>query len=154
MHPTRQTPGNAVLALGVLTLVLGIGLGLLMAPSTAFGFFGIVETVAYLVIYALISVACIRFFWKQRRSSFSMLRHGIIPAVGTVFIGVVLYGSVIPPGPFPFDLAPYLVGAWIVIGFGVLLYLTRRRPEEVRRAGALFVAGEVEPVVEAVEYTR
>jgi amino acid transporter len=143
-HPRRQTPVNAVIVLGVLTLVVGIGLGLWLTPFGAYGFLGTLDTLAVLIIYVLVNVACFLFFWNKRRERFSWLRHAILPALSTILLIAVFIGTILSSSTPPLNYTPYIVLAWAVIGVGVLFYLLRQRPAEISRAGALFVTGESE----------
>lgn len=145
-HPTRKTPVNAVVALCIITLVVGIGLGLLLTPIGAYGFLGTLDTLAVLVIYALVNLACFRFFWVKRRERFNWFRHAVIPLISTASLIAVFFGTVYPPGAPPLNYTPYIVILWIIIGVGVLLYLLRTRPDEVSRAGSVLATGESEEI--------
>ena len=120
-HPTRQTPGGAITLLCVLGLVAGIALGLAFTPFNAFGFLGTLDAIFVLLIYFLVSAACIRFFWRSRRSGFKFVRHGVIPA-----LGMLITGGIVVLGTFSGDTAPtiyipYVVGAWLLIGIPLAL---------------------------------
>jgi amino acid transporter len=147
-HPQRQTPVNAVVALCIITLVVGISLGLWLTPIGAYGFLGTLDTLAVLVIYALVNVACFRYFYVKRRERFNWFRHALVPAISTISLVVVFVGTVYPPGLFPLNLTPYIVIVWAIIGIAVLLYLLRTKPTEVSRAGMLFAVGETEELAE------
>ena len=149
IHPTRKTPINAVVVLCIITLVVGIWLGLALTPIGAYGFLGTLDTLAALVIYALVNLACFRFFWVKRRERFNWLRHAAIPLVATVALVAVFVGTVYPPGAPPLNYTPYIVIIWAIIGVGVLLYLLRTKPGEVSRAGSLFATGEAEEMTVA-----
>ncbi|HVB75944.1 MAG TPA: APC family permease [Ktedonobacteraceae bacterium] len=145
-HPTRKTPVNAVLVLCIITLVVGIWLGLALTPIGAYGFLGTLDTLAVLVIYALVNLACFRFFWTKRRERFNWFRHALIPLVSTASLIAVFVGTVYPPGAPPLNYTPYIVIIWAIIGIGVLLYLLRTKPAEVSRAGSVLATGESEEI--------
>lgn len=141
IHRLYRTPTNAITVLCGITLVVGIGLGTWLTPVPAFGLLGTIGALTALLIYGLVSLACFRYFWVKRRDRFHWLRSGILPLISVVVIGLVGFGTIYPAGPPPLSWAPFVVTVWIVLGIGVLLVLQRIRPEEVRRAGALFVMG-------------
>jgi amino acid transporter len=145
-HPTRNTPVNAIVFLCIITLVVGIGLGLLLTPIGAYGFLGTLDTLAVLVIYALVNLACFRFFLLKRRERFNWFRHAAIPFLSTISLVAVFFGTVYPPGAPPLNYTPYIVIIWTLIGIGVLLYLLRTKPTEVSRAGSVLATGESEEI--------
>ncbi|HLZ62884.1 MAG TPA: APC family permease [Ktedonosporobacter sp.] len=119
-HPTRKTPIGAITALCVFGLVAGLALGFLMTPITAFGFLGTLDAIFVIMIYALVNIACIRFFWRKRRTQFKLLRHGIVPALATLLLTAIFLAAFISPGDAPLSYIPYVVVGWMVIGGGIL----------------------------------
>jgi amino acid transporter len=77
--------------------------------------------------------------------------RGVLPAVAVILVLYVLYANVYPRPPSPFNVFPYVVLAWLVIG-GAVIAVT---PKLVRRVGAGLaqdldlpagrVVGELEP---------
>ena len=120
-HPTRQTPGGAITLLCVLGLIAGIPLGLAFTPFYAFGFLGLLDAIFVLLIYFLVSAACIRFFWRSRRSGFKFVRHGVIPALGLVITGGIAVLGTFSGDTAPTIYIPYVVGAWLLIGIPLAL---------------------------------
>jgi amino acid transporter len=121
-HPTRQTPGGAITLLCGLGLVAGIPLGLAFTPGDAFGFLGILDALFILLIYFLVSAACIRFFWRLRRGEFKFVRHGVIPAMEMLITGGIVLLVLFTPGDSPSSVyIPYVVGAWLLIGIPLAL---------------------------------
>jgi amino acid transporter len=102
-------------------LVAGIALGLALSPISAFGFLGTLDALFVLLIYFLVSAACIRFFWRSRREGFKFVRHGVIPALGMLITGGIVALALISPGDAPLSYIPYVVGAWLLIGIPLAL---------------------------------
>lgn len=119
-HPTRQTPGAAIALLCAIGLVVGIALGFLMTPITAFGFLGTLDALFIILIYILVNVACVRFFWRKRRAQFNVMRHAVFPALSTLIVGAIFVAAFASPGPDPLSYIPYVVVAWLVVGVVVL----------------------------------
>jgi amino acid transporter len=118
-HPTRHTPVAAVTTLCMLGLVSGLALGFALDPINAFGFLGLLDALFVLLIYVLVSVACLRFF--RRRAQFSLLRHGILPALGLLITGslallVIVAAALTPDQPAAYIAIPFVVGGWLVLG--------------------------------------
>jgi amino acid transporter len=120
-HPTRNTPAAGVALLCALGLVFGIGLGALMTPIIAFGFFGTLDAIFVLLIYVLVSAACMLFFWRKRRAQFSFLRHGLVPALGLLITAGIVAAASASPGPAPLAYIPFIVAGWVVLGLALLL---------------------------------
>ncbi len=126
LHPTRQTPVGSITILCTFGLVIGIVLGFVMTPIGAFGFLGTLDALFVLIVYALVSIACIRFFWRKRRAQFRLVRHGIIPALGTLLILGIFALVAIAPSPPPLSFIPIVMGVWLLIGV-VLLFVLRQK---------------------------
>ncbi|MEH2118427.1 APC family permease [Nostoc sp.] len=144
IHPRYRTPTNAIFGLCGLTLVSGISLGLWLTPVVAFSLLGSVGALTALIIYALVSVACFRYFWTKRRDRFHWLRYGILPLLSVFILGCIGFGTIYPLGSFPLNWAPLIVISWIVLGVGVLIFLQSIKSEEIQRAGALFITDETD----------
>jgi amino acid transporter len=134
-HPTRQTPGGAITLLCVIGLVAGVALGLALTSISAFGFLGTLDALFVLLIYFLVSAACIRFFWRQRRARFRIARHGVIPALGMLITGGITTLAIISPGDAPLSYIPWVVGGWLLIGI-VLALIVGGKAVAAEEAGA------------------
>ncbi|HZC08169.1 MAG TPA: APC family permease [Ktedonobacterales bacterium] len=139
-HPTRGTPGGAITLLCGLGLVVGLALNVVMTPITAFGFLATLDALFVLLIYVLVSVACIRFFWVKRRSRFNVLRHGIVPVLGAAVAGGIAVLALLSPGPAPLSYVPLVVGAWLAVGL-ILLIALRGKLTERSAADSLDITG-------------
>ncbi len=120
-HPVRHTPINAVLLLCLFGLVIGLLLGFLLQPINAFAFFGTLDAIFVVLIYAMVNIACLRFFWRKRRAQFRLVRHGIFPVLSTLIIAAIFLAAMISPGPAPLSAIPAVVGIWILLGVGIIL---------------------------------
>jgi amino acid transporter len=126
LHPVRQNPVGSIATLCVFGLVVGLLLGFIMTPIAAFGFLGTLDALFVLIIYALVCIASITFFWRKRRAQFSVLRHGIIPVLGTLLILAIFVAIAITPAPPPLNLIPFVLSAWLLLGL-VLLFALRHK---------------------------
>ncbi len=119
-HPRYHTPVGPIMVLCLVGLIVGIGFGLWLTPIGSFTLFGTLDALFVLTLYGLVNVACIRFFWQQRRQQFRLVRHGIVPCVSTLMIAVILVSALISPGSGPLTSVPFVFGIWCVLGLLVL----------------------------------
>jgi amino acid transporter len=120
-HTVRATPIAGVTLLCALGLVLGIGLGELLSPITAFAFFGTIDAIFVLLIYVLVNLACLLFFWRKRRARFNPLRHGLVPILGLLITAGIVAAAVASPGDAPLSYIPIVVALWLALGIALLI---------------------------------
>jgi amino acid transporter len=135
----RGNPSNALTAYIVFALLLALIGGVLWTPLGAYGFFGTVLGLGLVIIYILINLALIIFYWRDYRSEFSVVRHGILPILASLLMLLPIYGLLWPVPAYPNNLVPYIVLAWLVLGVGYLLFIARRRPEVIDAMGRVMV---------------
>lgn len=126
MHAKRQTPVGAIIGLCLCGLVGGIGLGFWLKPVNAFAFLGTLDALFVMLIYLLTNIACIRFFWRKRRSQFSIVRHGIFPVLSALLITAIFLAAFLSPGQAPLNVIPYIVAVWVALG-AVGIYVLREK---------------------------
>jgi amino acid transporter len=159
VHPIRRSPWVAASFQAGFSVVLGLIFGYLVFgdPATTYGYFGGLGTLAVLFVYIFINVSVFLYFYRKERENFSFVRHALIPLVATAAVCLPIRGLVYPVPDPPYNLWPYLLAAWVLIGFLVLFVISRRRPELVEAMGHAFTeAGADEPdtTQEDVEGTR
>lgn len=143
VHPTRRSPWVAASVQAGFSVVLGLVFGYLVFgdPTTTYGYFGGLGTLAVLFVYIFINASVFLYFRNKERENFSVLKHAIIPLVATAAVGLPIYGLVYPVPDPPYNLWPYLIAAWAVIGLVFLFVISRRRPEIVEVMGRAFGEG-------------
>ncbi len=148
VHPTRRSPYVAASAQAGFSVVLGLVFGYLIFgdPSVTYGYFGGLGTLAVLIVYIFINVSVFLYFRNKERANFSVLNHAVIPLVATAAVALPIYGLLYPVPDPPYNLWPYLIVAWAIVGFVFLTVISRRRPEIVEVMGrALTESGDDEP---------
>jgi amino acid transporter len=148
VHPTRQSPYVAASVQAGGSVILGLIFGYLVFgdPATTYGYFGGLGTLAVLLVYIFINVSVFLYFYRKERENFSFVRHALIPLVATAAVCLPIRGLIYPVPDPPFNLWPYLLAAWVLIGLIILFVLSRRRPELVEAMGHAFSeAGADEP---------
>jgi len=127
IQPKYKTPSNAIhLQIGV-SAVLIIATGLWVGSADIYGFLGDIITVAIVIMYGLANVALYFYMRREQAEHFQWWRHGLIPLVGTLLLLPVLWVTFDPLPAYPFNLVPYIVVAWMIIGVGVMWWIEKRK---------------------------
>jgi amino acid transporter len=155
-HPTYKTPVNAtvsvVLAATVVAVIVGFGFptdDLGGAPLTVYALMATIGSLAVILVYIGLCIGGISFF-RQTSQKFNPLLHGLVPMLGAIIFAAAWYGSVYPVPIAPIKAAPYIVVAWLLIGIGVVGWLSRNRPDAVERVGSI-LGEEGGTLVEALD---
>ena len=127
-------------------LVLALWLGEQYTPVIAFALVGTILTGAILPIYIAVNIACIAYFWRQRRSEFNVIKHLIFPLLGIVLfvpgffaaLGIEVF-KFVSPLTYPLNLAGVVIAVWYGIGVVLVIYFTVRHPERIRDTARVFV---------------
>jgi amino acid transporter len=82
LHPRWNSPYVGVLLQLVLTLVIGLPVGLKYGPTTAFVLLATILTGVMIAIYMVFNLSCIFFYLRRQRSEFNVLLHAVIPVLG------------------------------------------------------------------------
>jgi amino acid transporter len=143
-HPRFQTPVVATIAVTVVAILMGLLMGYPLSddafgqPFSNYYFWATTGTLLIIVVYIMLCIGGIVYFWKTRDTrNWNPLLHVVVPAIGAIVFGAALYGSVHPTPPGILKYTPYVAIVWLVIGFGVLLYLRATRPDKVAQIGSI-----------------
>ena len=156
IHPTFSTPYVAVNVQSAGGIILAVALGIVAGgPLPAFALLGTVATIIVVAIYILTNLSNLVFYLRERRAEFNLLLNGIVPIVGTlVFLpalvaafGIDFAGLGITALAAPANLAPIIIGIWMVIGLALLIYFAVRDPGRISQTGRVFI-DEAEPAAE------
>jgi len=145
-HPTLKTPHVAIIVYSIGTLIVGIVAGVAWGPMNAFGNIGYLSSLGMLPVFIIVSVALPVFIRKQYPNEFSVLVHGVSPALSVLIFIAAIYYSVVPwPSP-PLDSFPWIVVALIVVAVAWGAVLKSRNSPMFKRLGAvLFMEGDSTP---------
>ncbi len=138
VHQRYFSPAKAILLQTAFTAAIGFGLAAWIGPGAtgAYGFSGALATVATILVWILGSVALMRYYW--RRPDRNLLTHGLVPVLAALVLIYPIYTVAKPGQAWPYNLVPYLVLAWIVLGALVWAALRARHPERIASLGAVF----------------
>jgi hypothetical protein len=144
-------------------LVIAVVLGFVLANdpfptpegAASFGglnvyvFLGTMLGLIFVFLYICVNLACIGYFWRQRRDEFSVVKHFVVPVLGVVAMipaGLAVVGGLTIPF-LDIELPPYetalrftapIVGIWMLVGIGLYFVLRSRNPEALERMGDVY----------------
>jgi amino acid transporter len=133
----NDTPVNALIAMAV------IGLGIIAAwwlshaigggrssndPVNLYAEASTMGTIVILIVYLLTSASLPVFMWRRHRTTFSVPRHVLLPAVGSAVL-IVPFVELCEPGqPSPYDVFPFLALGLVVVAAAIAWAVVRRHP--------------------------
>jgi amino acid transporter len=141
IHPRHKTPFVATWAYILFALAVTFVFGWNLDPVTIFDYTGTVGTIPIIIVYLTTTVALPVYILRFHRADFSVLRHGIIPALAVLGTALPLWGLVQPGQPTPYNYFPAMAGVGLVIAIVYGVFLAKRSPDLVNRIGS-YVADE------------
>jgi amino acid transporter len=137
LRPKVDAPVNALLGMA------GVGLGIIAVwwfihvigvdkgskdPVGLYAECSTMGTIVILFVYLLTTLSLPVFMWRRHRTSFSPVRHVVIPALGAATL-IVPFVELLKPGqPSPYGEFPYVALAAVVLAVVVAWVTVRRHP--------------------------
>jgi amino acid transporter len=147
VHSVRRTPIFALFTfLGLSVGIIGIwGLGHIiggsssgaMSPLTMFDESSTFGTILILIVYGLSNVALPFYYRRNFPERFNVVRHGVLPVIGALWILVPLYYLAKPGQPTPYNWYPYMALAAIVLAIVYATYVVAKDPGVGERVGSI-----------------
>ncbi|KKD05930.1 APC family permease [Streptomyces sp. WM6386] len=146
VHPTRRTPNNAIITFAATALLIigGWGLGHLvgsgrgpMNPVVFFTESSTLGTILILLVYLASNIALPLYYRRYRPQEFRVVRHLVLPTLGTLAILVPLYYLAKPGQPAPYNWFPYAALTALLAAVGYAALLVRRDPTLADRVGSV-----------------
>jgi len=148
IHPRFKTPYWAVNVQAIGGIVLAVALGAIAgSPLLAFALLGTLAGIIVVVIYILTNLSNIAYYLREQRGEFNVVWNGIVPILGSVIFlpalaaalgidfGNLGIGALSPPA----NLAPLIIGIWMVAGIALLIYFATSKPERIADTGRIFL---------------
>ena len=139
IHPVHQTPAFAIAFIQISGIVAVLLVGLLLRPADVLGFLGTIATLAVIILYAMANLALTSYIRREHPSDFSVWQHAVFPWIGTIALLPVLFVTVYPVPPWPYNLTPYLFVVTLIVGFGYMQWRESRYPGALRRGATMLV---------------
>src|SRR5919112_1320381 len=123
------SPANALAVVMLIAIVAFVSqrIGGVSAVN-AFFYPGTIGVLSLLVAYIVTNVGALRFLFVSGRVR---AWEAIVPVIALAILVYVIYANVYPVPDFPFNVFPYVVAAWLVLGLGIVLLV----PGLARRIG-------------------
>ncbi|CAM5345855.1 APC family permease [Streptomyces abikoensis] len=140
VHPRHRSPVTALAAQTAVTVGVGLGAGFAYGPVPAFYLIATGVVIVVVGVYIAANLACAGYFLR-RPGLLRPVRHLLVPALASAALvpalltaaGLPVF-SFVTPLAAPVSYAGAAVGAWLVLGVGVLLVVRRRNPERLSRS--------------------
>jgi amino acid transporter len=151
IHPRFKTPYWAVNVQAVGGIILAVALGTVAGgPLPAFALLGTLAGIIVVVIYILTNLSNIAYYLREQRAEFNIVWNGIVPIVGSLIflpalaaaLGIDFGNLGIGPLTAPANLAPIIIGIWMVGGIALLIYFAARNPTRITETGRVFLDEE------------
>ena len=128
-HPTFKTPINAIALQTVIAVIVGVGLSLWIGPINIFYFIGTTLTLGLIFVYSAGNLGVFLLYWRELRSNFNPLIHGLIPLATTLALIWVGWKSIeglhITSPQNYLDWVPTVVAGWVIAGILLVLFVSR-----------------------------
>jgi amino acid transporter len=133
-----DSPVAAWTAYILFSAVLSFALGSAIGPLGVYSFLGSALGLGIIVLYISMNIGLVRYFWTRHRHEFSVIRHGVLPVIGSILLLLPIYGQLWPIPDWPYNLVPYILVAWTLVGCGYFLYLRKTKPAVVEGMGRVW----------------
>jgi amino acid transporter len=139
INPSTHTPDRAIYLEGVIAVGITAILGFIFGPIAAFGLLGLLFTISLMIIYMMTNISCLVLYWTKFRDEFNVVKHFVIPVVGSVVLIIPLIAALAPQiifgfyNDYPFNLGLPIAGVWFVLGLVVYFWLKSSRPEALEK---------------------
>ncbi|MBF6060436.1 APC family permease [Nocardia terpenica] len=144
-HPRWNSPHVGIVFQLLVTLAIGLPVGIHFGPNTAFVFLATIQSGVMIAAYMVFNLSCTMFYLRRQRSEFNWLLHLVIPILGIAafvpawFTAMGIGSSAlkfVTPLTYPSSETGLIIGIWCLVGIVVLVYLYVRHPSrlpEMRR---------------------
>src|SRR6266436_57223 len=96
---------------------------------------------AVVVLYVMANLALTRYMRREQPAHFTVWRHVLVPWVATLALLPVLFVTVYPLPPWPYNLTPYLFLISLISGFAYMEWREWRNPGTLNRGAMMLIRG-------------
>jgi hypothetical protein len=91
-----------------------------VSAVNAFFYPATIGVLSLLVAYIVTNLGALRFLFLGRRVR---VYEAIVPVIALAILVYVIYTNVYPVPDFPFNIFPYVVAPWLILGLGIVLFV-------------------------------
>src|SRR6266508_107082 len=118
-YVTPNRPINSLAVVMVFAVVVGVALRINGTTSVnAFFYMGTIGVLSMLIAYIVTNLGAMRFLHLGRREAAWRV---IVPILAIAALVYTLYKNLWPRPPHPYNLFPYFVAGWLVLGIAITL---------------------------------
>jgi amino acid transporter len=137
LRQKTDTPVDALIVMAVIGLgIIGVwwvthlitGHTAAMNPVGLYAECSTMGTIVILVVYLLTNISLPVFMWRRHRPMFSIVRHVVVPALGSAVL-VVPFVELCEPGqPSPYDTFPFIAIGLVAVAAALAGLVVHRHP--------------------------
>lgn len=102
-HSRHRTPARVVIVSLGLMMIATLALGAVAGPDNGFGWTASLGTIGIVVLFIAVNFALTAFYYRQYRSQFKVVRHLVIPLLGTIALAWPLWETIKPSQDWPYN---------------------------------------------------
>jgi amino acid transporter len=138
IHPQHKTPCWAMGTFLIIAVALILGFSLIggVKPIDYFGFAGTLGTIPIILTYMLTNLALPFYVVRFHRSELDVVRHILLPIIGTLIMLLPLWGLVQPGQAWPFNVFPWIALVVLALSMVYGVVMARLSPELAGRIGS------------------
>jgi amino acid transporter len=137
VDPVYKSPTNAILLQMAMSIVPPLVVGFWLGPDVSFFLIdGLILVIGVTVVYLLANLAVFMFYRSEHKAEFNPLLHVVFPLVSSIVLVLAIFFTFYPPAGFgsppasPYNIAPLIDGAWLVLGIVILFWMRARGKEQ------------------------
>jgi len=131
-------PVNAIVFDFVLSMILGGAVGIWLGGWGVWNLLGGMMSIGLIIVYSMVTISLPIFYKREYPSEFSKMKHLLFPIIGIALLALPLYTSIYPAPAFPYNLAPYVIITWVIIGAFYLNRIKKKRADIIEKFGSSF----------------
>ena len=139
IHPVHRTPTFAIAFQQLFGIAAVMLVGVLLGSEYIFGFLETLSALAVIVLYCMANLALTSYMRRVHRDQFTVWQHLVAPWVATLALMPVLFVTLYPVPAWPYNVAPYLFLAWLVLGFLYMQWLELHNPGALLKGASMLV---------------
>jgi hypothetical protein len=85
------------------------------------------------------NLALTRYMRREQRAKLTVWQHAVVPWIATLALLPVLFVTVYPEPPWPYNVTPYLFLVALLIGFPYMNWRESRDPGALRRGATMLI---------------